>query len=178
MAVFPWYQCWDPLNFMAVFPQPLLKSPAPPLLHVAALGQKQGILGAQPQLIFQPHRIPPLFPQKREYWWHACWGVTVWGTFEERTCYFNIDAPGTEGVTLGHRKRRRKLDGVLGLLSHQPFPFFSPESLPDIPHTSPEPPEQVSCPGSSWQTGPEPQVRELTGGVEAPFHSSRSHVHL
>lgn len=71
MAVFPWYQCWDPLNFMVVFPQPLLKSPAPPLLHVAALGQKQGILGAQPQLIFQPHRIPPLFPQKREYWWHV-----------------------------------------------------------------------------------------------------------
>ncbi|NXI68073.1 CCAR2 protein, partial [Anseranas semipalmata] len=43
--------------------QPLLKAPAP-LLHVASLGQKQGILGAQPQLLFQPHRIPPLFPQK------------------------------------------------------------------------------------------------------------------
>uniref|UniRef100_A0A2K5F1L1 Cell cycle and apoptosis regulator 2 n=1 Tax=Aotus nancymaae TaxID=37293 RepID=A0A2K5F1L1_AOTNA len=45
-------------------PCPDSGSPAPPLLHVAALGQKQGILGAQPQLIFQPHRIPPLFPQK------------------------------------------------------------------------------------------------------------------
>lgn len=57
---------WAPLSFLAPVLQPLLKSPAPPLLHVAALGQKQGILGAQPQLIFQPHRIPPLFPQKRE----------------------------------------------------------------------------------------------------------------
>lgn len=68
MTVSSWYQCGDPLNLPALFLQPLLKSPAPPLLHVAALGQKQGILGAQPQLIFQPHRIPPLFPQKREYW--------------------------------------------------------------------------------------------------------------
>jgi hypothetical protein len=63
----------DPLNFLATVMQPLLKSPAPPLLHVAALGQKQGILGAQPQLIFQPHRIPPLFPQKRKYQRHGCY---------------------------------------------------------------------------------------------------------
>ncbi|XP_026571076.1 cell cycle and apoptosis regulator protein 2, partial [Pseudonaja textilis] len=36
----------------------------PDLVQSASLGQKQGILGAQPQLLFQPHRIPPLFPQK------------------------------------------------------------------------------------------------------------------
>ncbi|XP_010211346.1 PREDICTED: cell cycle and apoptosis regulator protein 2, partial [Tinamus guttatus] len=39
-------------------------TPSPPLLHVASLGQKQGILGAQPQLLFQPPRVPRLFPQK------------------------------------------------------------------------------------------------------------------
>ncbi|XP_028564754.1 cell cycle and apoptosis regulator protein 2 isoform X4 [Podarcis muralis] len=50
-------------NQPLLVPQPLLKPPTP-LLHVASLGQKQGILGAQPQLLFQPHRIPPLFPQK------------------------------------------------------------------------------------------------------------------
>nr|XP_034995580.1 cell cycle and apoptosis regulator protein 2 isoform X1 [Zootoca vivipara] len=50
-------------NQHLLVPQPLLKPPTP-LLHVASLGQKQGILGAQPQLLFQPHRIPPLFPQK------------------------------------------------------------------------------------------------------------------
>ncbi|XP_068830728.1 cell cycle and apoptosis regulator protein 2 isoform X2 [Capricornis sumatraensis] len=55
---------WNAVKVQTLSNQPLLKSPAPPLLHVAALGQKQGILGAQPQLIFQPHRIPPLFPQK------------------------------------------------------------------------------------------------------------------
>ena len=71
------------VDFLVTVLQPLLKSPAPPLLHVAALGQKQGILGAQPQLIFQPHRIPPLFPQKREYQWHGCWGVALWGTLDE-----------------------------------------------------------------------------------------------
>lgn len=68
--------------------QPLLKSPAPPLLHVAALGQKQGILGAQPQLIFQPHRIPPLFPQKRESSGMDIGGVTLWGTLDGWTCNY------------------------------------------------------------------------------------------
>lgn len=87
-------------------------------------------------------------------------GVRLYGgTSEERTCYFTIDALGTEGGTSVHRKRRRKLDWVSGLLSHWPFPFFSSESLPDIPHTSPEPPEQISCSGSPWKAGPEPKVR-------------------
>ncbi|KYO44490.1 cell cycle and apoptosis regulator protein 2 isoform X2 [Alligator mississippiensis] len=54
---------WNALKVQTLSNQPLLKTPAP-LLHVASLGQKQGILGAQPQLLFQPHRIPPLFPQK------------------------------------------------------------------------------------------------------------------
>uniref|UniRef100_A0A8B9S8Q7 Cell cycle and apoptosis regulator 2 n=1 Tax=Apteryx owenii TaxID=8824 RepID=A0A8B9S8Q7_APTOW len=54
---------WNALKVQTLSNQPLLKAPAP-LLHVASLGQKQGILGAQPQLLFQPHRIPPLFPQK------------------------------------------------------------------------------------------------------------------
>ncbi|NXA43621.1 CCAR2 protein, partial [Eudromia elegans] len=52
---------WNALKVQTLSNQPLLKAP---LLHVASLGQKQGILGAQPQLLFQPHRIPPLFPQK------------------------------------------------------------------------------------------------------------------
>lgn len=52
---------WNAVKVQTLSNQPLLKSPAPPLLHVAALGQKQGILGAQPQLIFQPHRIPHSF---------------------------------------------------------------------------------------------------------------------
>lgn len=85
-------QLWDALNFLVTALQPLLKSPAPPLLHVAALGQKQGILGAQPQLIFQPHRIPPLFPQKREYQWHGCWGVALWDTLDESTCNCQVAA--------------------------------------------------------------------------------------
>ncbi|XP_066495286.1 cell cycle and apoptosis regulator protein 2 isoform X2 [Tiliqua scincoides] len=54
---------WNALKVQTLSNQPLLKAPTP-LLHVASLGQKQGILGAQPQLLFQPHRIPPLFPQK------------------------------------------------------------------------------------------------------------------
>ncbi|XP_042327713.1 cell cycle and apoptosis regulator protein 2 [Sceloporus undulatus] len=54
---------WNALKVQTLSNQPLLKPPTP-LLHVASLGQKQGILGAQPQLLFQPHRIPPLFPQK------------------------------------------------------------------------------------------------------------------
>ncbi|XP_068776551.1 cell cycle and apoptosis regulator protein 2 isoform X3 [Struthio camelus] len=54
---------WNALKVQTLSNQPLLKAPAP-LLHMASLGQKQGILGAQPQLLFQPHRIPPLFPQK------------------------------------------------------------------------------------------------------------------
>ncbi|XP_062452967.1 cell cycle and apoptosis regulator protein 2 isoform X2 [Rhea pennata] len=54
---------WNALKVQTLSNQPLLKAPAP-LLHVASLGQKQGILGAQPQLLFPPHRIPPLFPQK------------------------------------------------------------------------------------------------------------------
>lgn len=70
---------WNAVKVQTLSNQPLLKSPAPPLLHVAALGQKQGILGAQPQLIFQPHRIPPLFPQKRAYQWRGCWDVALWG---------------------------------------------------------------------------------------------------
>lgn len=85
-------QLWDALNFLVTALQPLLKSPAPPLLHVAALGQKQGILGAQPQLIFQPHRIPPLFPQKREYQWHGYWGVALWDTPDEWTCNCQVAA--------------------------------------------------------------------------------------
>ncbi|KAL7981364.1 hypothetical protein Chor_002260 [Crotalus horridus] len=56
---------WNALKVQTLSNQPLLKPPTP-LLHVASLGQKQGILGAQPQLLFQPHRIPPLFPQKRK----------------------------------------------------------------------------------------------------------------
>ncbi|XP_025898055.1 cell cycle and apoptosis regulator protein 2 [Nothoprocta perdicaria] len=52
---------WNALKVQTLSNQPLLKAP---LLHVASLGQKQGILGAQPQLLFQPPRIPPLFPQK------------------------------------------------------------------------------------------------------------------
>lgn len=54
---------WNAMKVQTLSNQPLLKAPTP-LLHVASLGQKQGILGAQPQLLFQPHRIPPLFPQK------------------------------------------------------------------------------------------------------------------
>nr|XP_020635995.1 cell cycle and apoptosis regulator protein 2 [Pogona vitticeps] len=54
---------WNALKVQILSNQPLLKPPTP-LLHVTSLGQKQGILGAQPQLLFQPHRIPPLFPQK------------------------------------------------------------------------------------------------------------------
>ncbi|XP_062994996.1 cell cycle and apoptosis regulator protein 2 [Elgaria multicarinata webbii] len=54
---------WNALKVQTLSNQPLLKPPTP-LLHVGSLGQKQGILGAQPQLLFQPHRIPPLFPQK------------------------------------------------------------------------------------------------------------------
>lgn len=54
---------WNALKVQTLSNQPLLKPPTP-LLHVTSLGQKQGILGAQPQLLFQPHRIPPLFPQK------------------------------------------------------------------------------------------------------------------
>uniref|UniRef100_A0A8D0L8T2 Cell cycle and apoptosis regulator 2 n=1 Tax=Sphenodon punctatus TaxID=8508 RepID=A0A8D0L8T2_SPHPU len=54
---------WNALKVQTLSNQPLLKAPTP-LLHVASLGQKQGILRAQPQLLFQPHRIPPLFPQK------------------------------------------------------------------------------------------------------------------
>ncbi|XP_030057893.1 cell cycle and apoptosis regulator protein 2 [Microcaecilia unicolor] len=55
---------WNAVKVQALSSQPLLKSPTPSLLHMAPLGQKQGILGAKPQLLFQPHRIPPLFPQK------------------------------------------------------------------------------------------------------------------
>ncbi|XP_029442424.1 cell cycle and apoptosis regulator protein 2 [Rhinatrema bivittatum] len=55
---------WNAVKVQALASQPLLKSPTPSLLHMAPLGQKQGILGAKPQLLFQPHRIPPLFPQK------------------------------------------------------------------------------------------------------------------
>ncbi|XP_077160972.1 cell cycle and apoptosis regulator protein 2 isoform X1 [Paroedura picta] len=54
---------WNALKVQTLSNQPLLKAPTP-LLHVTSLGQKQGILGSQPQLLFQPHRIPPLFPQK------------------------------------------------------------------------------------------------------------------
>ncbi|XP_074838021.1 cell cycle and apoptosis regulator protein 2 isoform X2 [Carettochelys insculpta] len=54
---------WNAMKVQTLSNQPLLQAPTP-LLHVASLGQKQGILGAQPQLLFQPHRIPPLFPQK------------------------------------------------------------------------------------------------------------------
>uniref|UniRef100_A0A8C8S882 Cell cycle and apoptosis regulator 2 n=1 Tax=Pelusios castaneus TaxID=367368 RepID=A0A8C8S882_9SAUR len=54
---------WNAMKVQTLSNQPLLKAPTP-LLHMAALGQKQGILGAQPQLLFQPQRIPPLFPQK------------------------------------------------------------------------------------------------------------------
>ncbi|XP_048368911.1 cell cycle and apoptosis regulator protein 2 isoform X2 [Sphaerodactylus townsendi] len=54
---------WNALKVQTLSNQPLLKAPTP-LLHVTPLGQKQGILGSQPQLLFQPHRIPPLFPQK------------------------------------------------------------------------------------------------------------------
>lgn len=103
-------QLWGPLNFLATVLQPLLKSPAPPLLHVAALGQKQGILGAQPQLIFQPHRIPPLFPQKREYQWYRCWGMAVWGALDEWTCNFQAVALRIKLGTFVHwNKGRGKL---------------------------------------------------------------------
>uniref|UniRef100_A0A8B9CIQ8 Cell cycle and apoptosis regulator 2 n=1 Tax=Anser brachyrhynchus TaxID=132585 RepID=A0A8B9CIQ8_9AVES len=54
---------WNALKVQTLSNQPLLKAPAP-LLHAASLGQKPGILGAQPQLLFQPHRAPPLCPQK------------------------------------------------------------------------------------------------------------------
>ncbi|XP_035200888.1 cell cycle and apoptosis regulator protein 2 [Oxyura jamaicensis] len=54
---------WNALKVQTLSNQPLLKAPAP-LLHAASLGQKQGILGAQPQLLFQSHRVPPLCPQK------------------------------------------------------------------------------------------------------------------
>ncbi|XP_067399782.1 cell cycle and apoptosis regulator protein 2 isoform X2 [Emydura macquarii macquarii] len=54
---------WNAMKVQTLSNQPLLKAPTP-LLHVASLGQKQGILGAHPQLLFQPHQIPPLFPQK------------------------------------------------------------------------------------------------------------------
>ncbi|XP_066839489.1 cell cycle and apoptosis regulator protein 2 isoform X1 [Anser cygnoides] len=54
---------WNALKVQTLSNQPLLKAPAP-LLHAASLGQKQGILGAQPQLLFQPHHAPPLCPQK------------------------------------------------------------------------------------------------------------------
>lgn len=55
---------WNAVKVQVLASQPLLKSPTPSLLHMTSLGQKQGILGAKPQLLFQPHRIPPLFPQK------------------------------------------------------------------------------------------------------------------
>ncbi|NWI19431.1 CCAR2 protein, partial [Crypturellus soui] len=52
---------WNAIKVQTLPNQPLLKAP---LMHVASLGQKQGILGPQPQMLFQPPRIPRLFPQK------------------------------------------------------------------------------------------------------------------
>lgn len=149
---------WNAVKVQTLSNQPLLKSPAPPLLHVAALGQKQGILGAQPQLIFQPHRIPPLFPQKREYEWHCCW-VWLYGVlWISGLVTFRLFS-AEWWVLLCTGRKVGDLDNFLGFFSHRPFPFCSSESLPNIPHTSPEPPQQISCPGPSWTFGSGPKVR-------------------
>ena len=56
-------------------------------------------------------------------------------------------------------KERDREVTCLGFLSHQPFSLCSSESLPNIPYTSSEPPEQVSCSGPSWPVGSGSKVR-------------------